>query len=81
MSADTFTSRQFNQDPTSVKRAAKKGPVKITERGVVSFMMMSIDEYLEITGKNSTISDVLAAPNTVGIELEVPKFSTVTQSI
>ena len=80
MSVDTFTSRQFNQDPSSVKRAAKKGPVKITERGVVSYMMMSIEEYLEITGKTSTICDLLVAPNTHEIELSVPKFKTASSS-
>ncbi|AEP28430.1 prevent-host-death family protein [Brumicola nitratireducens] len=80
MSIDTFTSRQFNQDPSSVKRAAKKGPVKITERGVVAYMMMSIEEYLEISGKTSTICDLLSAPNTVDIELSVPKFKTTGHS-
>jgi hypothetical protein len=76
MSSDTFTSRQFNQDPSSVKRAAKHGPVKITERGVVAFMMMSIDEYLEITGKTATIVDLIGASNTQDIQLDVPKFKT-----
>ncbi|MDT0582173.1 MULTISPECIES: prevent-host-death protein [Alteromonadaceae] len=76
MSSDTFTSRQFNQDPSSVKRAAKNGPVKITERGVVAFMMMNIDDYLEITGKTSTILDLVSAPNTQDIQLDVPKFKT-----
>jgi PHD/YefM family antitoxin component YafN of YafNO toxin-antitoxin module len=76
MSSDTFTSRQFNQDPSSVKRAAKNGPVKITERGVVAFMMMNIDDYLEITGKTNTILDLVSAPNTQDIQLDVPKFKT-----
>ena len=76
MSSDTFTSRQFNQDPSSVKRAAKNGPVKITERGVVAFMMMNIDDYLEITGKTSTIIDLVSAPDTQDIQLDVPKFKT-----
>lgn len=75
MNTDTFTSRQFNQDPSSVKRAAKKGPVKITERGVVAYMMMSVEEYLEISGKTRTICDLLNAPDTVDIELLVPKFN------
>ncbi|WP_412972574.1 prevent-host-death protein [Glaciecola sp. MF2-115] len=76
MSVDTFTSRQFNQDPSSVKRAAKKGPVKITERGVVSFMMMSIDDYLEVSGKANSICDLLSAPKTADIELKVHKLNT-----
>lgn len=80
MSIDTFTSRQFNQDPSSVKRAAKINPVKITERGVVAYMMMSIKEYLEISGKTSTICDLLSAPNTIDIELSVPKFKTTGHS-
>ncbi|MFQ3207060.1 MAG: hypothetical protein ACI9IT_001209 [Glaciecola sp.] len=81
MNIDTFTSRQFNQDPSSVKRAAKKGPIKITERGVVAYMMMSIEEYLEITGKTSTICDLLGAPDTAAIELLVPKFNASSQSV
>jgi hypothetical protein len=76
MSTDTFTSRQYNQDPSSVKRAAKHGPVKITERGVVSYMMMSIEDYVEISGKTSTICDLLAAPKTAGIELSLRKLKT-----
>lgn len=80
MSEDTFTSRQFNQDPSSVKRAAKNGPVKITERGVVAFMMMSIEEYLEISGKTSSICDLLADPATANISLVVPKFKAVNDS-
>ncbi|MBF7073629.1 prevent-host-death protein [Glaciecola sp. MH2013] len=76
MSSDTFTSRQFNQDPSSVKRAAKNGPVKITERGVVAFMMMNIDDYLEITGKTATIVDLLSTSDTQDIHLDVAKFKT-----
>jgi hypothetical protein len=47
---------------------------------VVAYMMMSIEEYLEITGKTSTICDLLGAPNTADIELSVPKFKTTSQS-
>ena len=41
----TFTSREFNQDTARAKRAAKNGPVFITDRGTPSHVLMSFEEY------------------------------------
>ena len=41
----TFTSREFNQDTARAKRAAKNGPVFITDRGAPSHVLMSFEEY------------------------------------
>jgi prevent-host-death family protein len=41
----TFTSREFNQDTARAKRAAKNGPVFITDRGEPSHVLMSFDDY------------------------------------
>ncbi|MDP3897746.1 MAG: type II toxin-antitoxin system prevent-host-death family antitoxin [Mesorhizobium sp.] len=41
----TMTSREFNQDTARVKREARKGPVIITERGVPSLVVLSIQAF------------------------------------
>lgn len=41
----TMTSREFNQDTARAKRAAKSGPVIITERGKPAFVVLSIEEF------------------------------------
>ena len=56
----TVTSQAFNQNPTAVKRAATKEPVKITERGKVSHVLLSIAEYEHLTGQLPSIVDLLA---------------------
>lgn len=40
-----FSSREFNQDTSRVKRAARNGPVFITERGRPAHVLMAIEDY------------------------------------
>jgi PHD/YefM family antitoxin component YafN of YafNO toxin-antitoxin module len=40
-----MTSREFNQDTAKAKRAARKGPVYVTERGTVSHVLLTKAEY------------------------------------
>jgi prevent-host-death family protein len=68
MPATTLTSRQFNQDAGAAKKAAKHGPVFITDRGRPAHVLLSIEEYRELTGGTRNIVDLLAMP--VGGELE-----------
>ncbi|MDF2176870.1 hypothetical protein P2G88_01215 [Aliiglaciecola sp. CAU 1673] len=70
----TFTSREFNQDPTSAKRAALSGPVQITERGRVSHILLSIDQYQQMTHSGQSIVDLLAMPDDL-IDFEPDKLS------
>lgn len=56
------TSQAFNQNPTAVKRSANKEPVRITERGKVSHILLSISDYEAITGQSVSIVDMLAMP-------------------
>jgi len=48
MSLRTVSSRLFNQDPTSVKCAATKESVQITDHGKVSHVLLSIEKYQEL---------------------------------
>jgi prevent-host-death family protein len=61
----TVTSQAFNQNPTAVKRTASIEPVRITERGKVSHVLISIAEYESITGQSKNIVDLLAMPQDI----------------
>jgi prevent-host-death family protein len=51
MAITTLSSREFNQDAAKAKRAARKGPVFITDRGRPAHVLLSIEEYQQITNK------------------------------
>ena len=74
MAITTFSSREFNQDRGRAKRAAKKGPVFITDRGRPAHVLLSIDEYRRITGKRKSLADALAMPNADLVEFEPPRL-------
>lgn len=75
MTIQTVSSRAFNQDPTAVKRAALFSPVQITERGKVSHVLVSIEQYQKLTNSSENIVDLLAMPENRNIEFEPPKLN------
>ena len=60
MAITTLSSREFNQDASKAKRAARAGPVFITDRGRPAHVLLTIEEYQRITGKGPSIVDLLA---------------------
>lgn len=73
MAYRTFTSREFNQDSSGVKRAALEGPVFITDRGRPSHVLLTIEEYHRLSGGAGTIIDMLAMPRAEDIDFEHPR--------
>lgn len=73
MPATTMTSREFNQDSGKAKKAAKRGPVIITDRGKPSHVLLSIDQYRKLTGKAMSIAEALAQDSDDDIEFEPPR--------
>ena len=57
--SSTFTSREFNRDPGSVKRAALSGPVFITDRDRPSLVVLAMRDYERLTGGGRSLLDVL----------------------
>ena len=51
----TFTAREYNQDASRVKRAAKDGPVIITERGKPAHVLMTADAYEKLKGRKAKV--------------------------
>ena len=74
MPITTFSSREFNQDASGAKKAAKKGPVFITDRGRPAHVLLSIDEYQKLTGAKRKIADLLSMPGIANLELEIPRL-------
>ena len=73
MAMTTLTSREFNQDTSGAKKAAKKGPVFITDRGRPAHVLLSIEEYEKLLG-HSSILDLLAMPEAAEVEFEPPRL-------
>jgi prevent-host-death family protein len=74
MTITTLSSREFNQDASRAKKAAKDGPVFITDRGKPAHVLLSIEEYRRITGGHQKIADLLAMPGIEDLELEIPQL-------
>lgn len=74
MSITTLSSREFNQDTSRAKKAARKGPVFITDRGRPAHVLLAIEEYRKITKKHENILDLLAMPGAGDIDFEPPRF-------
>jgi prevent-host-death family protein len=77
LSITTLSSRDFNQDTSGAKKAARKGPVFITDRGRPAHVLMTIEEYQRITGKSNpsqTLGDLLAMPGAESIDFDPPQM-------
>lgn len=56
------TSREFNQDVSQAKRAARFEPVFVTDRGRPTHVLISMEAFQRLSGPRETIVDLLAAP-------------------
>lgn len=70
MGFHTFTSRELNQDIARAKRAARDGPVVITDRGRPAHVLLSYEDYRKLTGGARSLVDALAMPGLSDIPFE-----------
>lgn len=70
-----LSSREFNQDTSKAKRAARHGPVFITDRGRLSHVLLTAEEYERITGGNKSIVDLLGMAEAGEVEFEPPRLT------
>ena len=56
----TISSREFNQDAAGAKRAARAGPVFITDRGRPAHVLMTVEEYRKLAGRGPSLAELLA---------------------
>lgn len=69
----TISSREFNQDTSSAKKATRLGPVIITDRGKPAHVLLSIEDYQMLTGSNASIVELLVMPEAADIEFETER--------
>lgn len=79
MTITTLSSRELNQDVTKAKKAAKEGPVFITDRGKPAHVLLSFEEYQKLTQQRRNIADALAMPGVEDIEFNPPRANITTR--
>lgn len=73
MTITIVSSQEFKQDVSKAKRDALKGPVFIIDHGHPTHVLLIIEEYRKIAGKEANIVDLLAMPDAADIDFEAPK--------
>lgn len=74
MATTTLTSREFNQDTGRAKKAAKRGPVFITDRGRPAHVLLTIEDYQRLTGGNMSLVEALAQPGGADFDFKPPRL-------
>ena len=74
MTITTLSSREFNQHAGKAKKAARRGPVFITDRGQPEHVLLSFEEYQRLIGKRQNIVELLAMPGIEEIDFTPPKL-------
>ncbi len=69
-----LTSREFNQDVSQAKRAAREGPVFITDRGKPSHVLLTFETFRQLVGEGESIVDLLAPPEELDIDLDAARL-------
>lgn len=73
MTVTTVTSRELNQDVARAKRAARSGPVYITDGGKPTHVLLSIEDYRRLAGDRRSLVDALSMTGLANIDLEPPR--------
>jgi len=74
MATTKLSSREFSQDTSRAKRAAKRGPVFITDRGRPSHVLLTVEEYQKLAEKQKSIVELLGMPGASEVEFEPPRM-------
>lgn len=73
MTITTLSSREFQQNANRAQKAARTGPVFITNRGRPAHVLLSYEEYQRLAGKPRNIVEALSMPGLEDIDFEIPR--------
>ena len=73
MTLTTLSSREFNQDASKAKKAARSGPVVITDRGRPAHVLLTYEDYKRLSGERTRIAAMLAMPGGEEIDFDAPR--------
>ncbi|MCK6451163.1 MAG: type II toxin-antitoxin system Phd/YefM family antitoxin [Alphaproteobacteria bacterium] len=74
MAVTTLTSREFNQDTSGAKKAARRGPVFITDRGRPAHVLLTIEDYQRLAGGSMSLAEALAQRGVADFAFEPPRL-------
>jgi prevent-host-death family protein len=77
----TLTSREFNHDVSSAKKAAQNGPVIITDRGKPSHVLMTYDDFNRLSGKRRSLVETLSMPGLSEIDFSPERAAIVLRAM
>jgi prevent-host-death family protein len=80
MTLTTISSRDFNQDTSNAKKAARRGPVFITDRGRPAHVLLTIEQYQALTAPSASIVDLLAMPGAESVRFSPPRLRKLTRA-
>ena len=81
MSKTILSSREFNQNIGKAKKSALQGQVFIADRGKISYVLLTINDYRNINGVQSNIADLLAMREFEDIEFQPSKLNLMLQTM
>ena len=73
MAVTTLTSREFNQDRARAKRAARLGPVIVTERGKPELVLLTYADYQRRLVAQPSLADLLSCPQIADVADPAPR--------
>lgn len=80
MAVTRVSSREFNQDTGRAKKAARRGPVFITDRGRPAHVLLTFEAYKRLVGGEGAIIESLGQPPGIeDVELEIPRLRDVAR--
>ena len=80
--ARMISSRDFNQGTGAAKRAARDGPVYVTDRGRPSHVLLSYEHYQELTKGHPRLTDLLSrTPGAGDVDLDISRLDDPPRSV
>src|ERR1700736_4028278 len=74
LTVTTLTSREFNQDASGAKKAARRGPVFITDRGRPAHVLLTIEDYRRLAGGGMSLAEALAQGGDADFTFDPPRI-------
>jgi prevent-host-death family protein len=73
MRVTTLTSHEFDQDIAGAKKAARQGPVFITDRGRPAHVLLTIEDYQRLAGGTISLAEALARSGDADFDFDPPR--------
>lgn len=70
----TFSAREFDRNTSRARRLALDAPVFVTTRGTPSHVLLSIEQYRQLSAPKANIVDLLAMPEAADIDFDPPRL-------